>query len=69
MARRRARRRAAHRRGRPGRRAPDPVKLDRFPRRTLRGDRTIHRIHAADRSPPATRTRGRAAARHRSRRS
>lgn len=27
------------------------MKLDRFPRRTLRGDRTIHRIHAADRSP------------------
>ncbi|MCP9490079.1 MAG: RES family NAD+ phosphorylase [Solirubrobacteraceae bacterium MAG38_C4-C5] len=27
------------------------MKLDRFPRRTLRGDRIIHRIHDADRSP------------------
>jgi len=27
------------------------VKLDRFPRRTLRGDRKIYRIHQTDRSP------------------
>lgn len=27
------------------------MKLDGFPRRTLRGDRMIHRIHAVDRSP------------------